>query len=126
MTLQVSLKEDRPNVFSAKLKGSLDTSNYLDLEDRLKEVIDDDTRAVVLDMGDVNYVSSAGIRTVMWARKTLTAQNANFSMINLQPTIKKIFNTMKLLPILDIFDDMPQADKFIDQIINEELARRQK
>jgi len=123
MPLDMKLKQEREHVFSARLKGSLDGDNYLDLEKELQKIIKDDTKAVILDMSEVDYVSSAGIRSVMWARKTLKAMNANFSMVNLKPQIKNIFDTMKLLPILDIFNDMPEADKYIDQIIEEEMGR---
>ena len=45
-------------------------------------------------------------------------------MINLQPQIKKVFDAMKILPIIDIFDDMPEADKYIDQVIKEEIKKQ--
>ena len=44
-------------------------------------------------------------------------------MMNLQPKIQKIFDVMKLLPIMNIFEDMPEADKYIDEIINEEMKK---
>ena len=56
MSLTMKFTEDKTHVFSGKLLGSLDESSYLDLEDKLKSIIDDDTKAVVLDMGDVDYV----------------------------------------------------------------------
>ncbi len=120
MTLAIKTIEKKEHVYSVCLKGSLDTDTYQSLEKALKELIGDATKAVVLDMAGVDYVSSIGIRVVMWTKKTLEAGNATFAMIDLQPQVQKVFDVMKLLPILDIFEDMPEADKYIDQILKEE------
>ena len=123
MSLNIKLQEKRPNVFHAEIKGAIDSETHMDLEKALGDVIKENTKALVLDMKGIDYVSSIGIRAIMWAKKTLEGYNASFSMVDMQPKIKNIFDMMKLLPIFDIFDDMPQADKFIDQMIEEELKR---
>ncbi|MFH1995535.1 MAG: STAS domain-containing protein [Candidatus Omnitrophota bacterium] len=61
--------------------------------------------------------------TIIWAKKTLKDKNATFAMVNLQPQIEKIFEMMKILPVIDIFDDMEEADKYIDQMITDEIEK---
>ncbi len=89
----------------------------------MAEIIGEQTKAVVFNMGGVDYISSLGIGLVMKTKKALESMGATFAMISLQPQIKKVFDAMKILPIIDIFDDMPEADKYIDQIIKEELEK---
>jgi len=124
MTLDIRVIKKRDYVYSVELKGSLDNETYMQLEDELKEIVGDKTKALILDMGGLSYISSAGVRVVIWAKKTLKARNATFGMTNLQPQIKKVFDVMKILPIIDIFDDMPEADKYIDQVIKEEIEKQ--
>ncbi|MBN2097288.1 MAG: STAS domain-containing protein [Candidatus Omnitrophica bacterium] len=124
MALEIKITEKKSNVYLVALKGSIDVETYQELEEKLKRMINDQTKAVILDLGGVDYISSIGIKVVLWAKKALQAQNANFAMTNLQPQIKKVFDVMKILPIIDIFDDMPEADKYIDQVIKEEMNKK--
>lgn len=126
MALDIKIIKKKDYVYSVELKGSLDSETYTELEDELKEIIDEKTKAVILDMAGVDYVSSIGIRVLVGAKKSLEGKNASFAMMNLQPQIKKIFDVMKILPMFDIFDGMPEADKYIDQIIKEEIEKQGK
>ena len=124
MALDIKIIKKRDYVYSVELTGSIDLETYQQLEEELKEIIDERTKAVILDMSNVNYISSIGIRVIMWAKKALQGKHATFAMINLQPQIKKVFDIMKILPMLDIFEDMPEADKYIDQMIKEEIEKQ--
>ena len=124
MALDIKIIKKKEYVYSVQLEGSIDTETSPDLEEELKEIIDEKTKAVILDMSGVNYLSSAGIRVVIWAKKALQEKNATFAMINLQPQIKKVFEIMKILPMVNIFDDMSEADKYIDQVIKEEIEKQ--
>ncbi|NQT22753.1 MAG: STAS domain-containing protein [Candidatus Omnitrophica bacterium] len=124
MSLDIKIIKKRDYVYSAELAGAIDGESYQQLEEELKEIIDEKTKAVILDMGRVDYISSIGIRVVVWAKKQLQKRNATFAMINLQPQIKKVFEMMKILPMVDIFSNMPEADKYIDQIIKDEIAKK--
>jgi anti-anti-sigma factor len=123
LKIRISKKENYS--FVVDLAGSLDFETHEQLDKELKKIIGGQTKAVVFDMGKVDYISSAGIGLVLKTKKALEDMGATFAMISLQPQIKKVFDVMKLLPIIDIFNDMPEAEKYIDQIINEELRKGQ-
>jgi anti-anti-sigma factor len=122
MTLSTNIVKKKNFVYTVVLEGSLDSETYQGLEAELSEIIDDKIKAIVLDMGGLTYISSAGIRVVLSTEKALKKRGASFAMINLQPQIKKVFEAMKILPIFNIFDDMTEADKYIDEIIKEEIS----
>ncbi|NQT00338.1 MAG: STAS domain-containing protein [Candidatus Omnitrophica bacterium] len=124
MSLDIKVIKKRDYVYSIELTGSLDNDTASDLEAELKEIIDEKTKVVMFDMSNVEYVSSAGIRVVMLAKKTLEQKQAKFAMVNLKPQIEKVFEVVKILPMIDIFDDMPEADKYIDQMIKDELEKQ--
>jgi anti-anti-sigma factor len=124
MALDISIIKKKNYVYSVELKGSVDSETSPQLEEELKEIIDEKTKAVILDMKGVDYISSMGIRVIIWAKKALKEKQATFAMVNLQPQIKKVFDAMKILPMIDIFNDMPEADKYIDQIIKEEIKKQ--
>ena len=115
----------KPNyVYAVELKGSIDAETHQRLEDELKQIIDEKTKAVILDMEGVKYISSIGIKAILVTKKALEKVQANFSMINLQPQIEKVLDAVRILPMIDIFKDMPEADQYIDQIIQEEIKKQ--
>lgn len=123
MALDIKVIKKKDYVYSVELKGSIDNETYQELEGHLKEIIDEKTKVVIVDMKGVTYISSIGIKVVIWAKKELERKKASFAMIDLQPQIKKVFDAMKILPMIDIFEDMPEADKYIDQMIKEEIEK---
>jgi len=113
-------------VYTVNMTGSLDSGNYELFERELQGLIDEKTRAVVLDMKGLEYISSAGIRVVISTEKALKRQGASFAMINLQPQIKRVFEAMKILPIFNVFEDIREADRYLDEVIQEEIAKDKK
>jgi anti-anti-sigma factor len=126
MELSTNIIKRKNYVYTVELKGSLDSDSYQGLEEELLEIIDEKTKAVILDMKGLEYISSAGIRVILSTEKLLKRKGANFAMINLQPQIKKVFDAMKILPIFNIFEDMEEADKYLDEIIKEEIDKEKK
>ncbi|MFH1867977.1 MAG: STAS domain-containing protein [Candidatus Omnitrophota bacterium] len=124
MSLDIKVIKKKDYVYSVDLDGSIDNETYTQFEDELREIIDEKTKAIIVDMAKVTYVSSIGIRVIIWATKDLKKKNATFAMINLQTQIKKVFEAVKILPIIDIFDDLAEADMYIDQIIKDELEKQ--
>ena len=126
MALDLRIIKKKEYAYMVELKGSLDTETHQQLKEELDEIINDQTKAVVLDMLHLDYISSAGISVVLGTKKILKHKNVHFAMVNLKPQIEKVFETMKILPMVNIFDDMPEADKYIDQIIKEEVEKQAK
>ena len=75
-------------------------------------------------MKGIDYISSIGIKVILDTKRQVEQRQASFSMVNLQPQIRKVLNVMKVLPMIDIFEDMKEADKYIDQIIREEIEKQ--
>lgn len=121
--LDIKVVKKGNNIYLIELNGSIDSDTHIKLESELNKIINENTKAVIFDMRRVGYVSSIGIRVMIGAKKSLEAKGASFAMVNLQPQIKKVFDVMKLLPMFEIFDGMPELDKYIDQIIKEEIDK---
>ena len=85
-------------VFS--LDGRLDTITAPQLEEEVKASIDDITE-LVFDFSDLTYVSSAGLRVLLSAQKTM---NEKGSMVvkNVSDEIQEIFDVTGFSDILTI------------------------
>lgn len=72
MTLTITTEEmDRCTVI--KPSGRIDSSNAGDFDIALNEVIDGGQKNLVLDLSEIEYMSSAGLRAIVSARKVVKA-----------------------------------------------------
>ena len=93
-------KDIQNNVMTLKLSGRLDTTTSPELEQVLKESIDgiEDLR---MDFSDLEYISSAGLRILLSAQKTMNKQG-EMSITGVIDTISEIFEITGFSDILTI------------------------
>ena len=82
------------------LKGRLDTLTAPQLEDSLKEDLDNVT-AIVLDLEELEYISSAGLRVLLSAQKTMSVKGT-MVLRNVSEEIHEIFDVTGFSDILTI------------------------
>ncbi len=82
------------------LEGRLDTTTAPELEKKLKEEIGDVTE-LILDLSDMVYISSAGLRVLLSSQKTMNKQG---SMVvrNVSEEVLEIFEMTGFSDILTI------------------------
>ena len=72
------------------LSGRLDTASSSALELNLNELIDG-TADMVFDLKDLSYISSSGLRVLLQAQKTMTANNRKLAVRNANGSVKDVF-----------------------------------
>lgn len=101
MALTVNVDEKTTNVATLALEGSLDTTSYMILETKVDPILARDTTFIVFDMQGVDYISSAGVRIILKAKKALKKRRGHVLLIHLQPQVKKAFDFINALPSLE-------------------------
>ncbi|MBF6025338.1 STAS domain-containing protein [Lysobacter niastensis] len=96
------------------LGGRLDTHSYDELDRRLAPVLASNIQSLVLDLASLEYISSAGVRSIFKARKALASRNGKVLVLNPQPQIKKVFDVVKAVPLNEIFTSTEEADAYLD------------
>jgi len=66
-------------------------------------------RALVLDLADVAYISSMGLRVLMMAAKHLRGQNARIAVAALQPVVDEIFSIARFNHVVEVFPSVGAA-----------------
>lgn len=66
-------------------------------------------KAVVLDFGGVDYISSAGLRVLMLAARSARAAGGSVSVADLQPVVKEIFEISRFDKVLPCHAGVDQA-----------------
>ena len=95
--------------------GRLDTHTYAELDQALAPLLANPAViSLVLDLEGLDYISSAGIRSVFKARKALAARAGKVLVVNPQPQIQKVFDLVKAVPLNEIFTSVAEADAYLD------------
>lgn len=100
-------------VVTLQLAGSLDTATAPELERQLASVMMGPVKAVVFDLAQLKFLSSAGIRVFSTTRKTLQEQGGQTSFVNLQPQVEMVFEVIKSLPGIAVFKDATELDRYL-------------
>lgn len=82
------------------LEGRLDTVSAPGLEEILRGSLDGVTE-LVLDFEKLEYISSAGLRVLLWAQKTMNRQGT-MEICSVNETIMEVFEVTGFSEILTI------------------------
>ena len=97
--LNIEKKQDGKDLTVA-LTGRLDTVTAPELESELASSLDD-VENLVIDMTDLEYISSAGLRVLLTAQKTMN-QKGSMKLTNVNETVMEIFDVTGFVDILTI------------------------
>ena len=81
------------------LEGRLDTKSAPEFEAEIKKGLDD-VETLIIDMAKLDYVSSAGLRVIMFAKKQM--KNKEMIIENVNEGIMEVFEMTGFADILDI------------------------
>ena len=82
------------------LEGRLDTTTAPELEQELKNSLDGVTD-LTLDLAKLDYISSAGLRVLLLAHKTMMKQG-QMKVTNASEIVKEVFEVTGFCDILNI------------------------
>jgi anti-anti-sigma factor len=71
---------------------------------------------LVLDLQELDYISSAGLRSIFRARKALGMRDGRVLVVNPQPQVQKVFDIVKAVPVREIFRSVEELDSYLDRI----------
>lgn len=132
MEIGVVQKEGRAGVTVLQPKGRVDGSNYTELVVAAQEQYRGGARNFLLDLSDVDYISSAGLvamhNIVMLARFGIlpndesgwesfraigrdveSGYQPNVKLLNPQPRVQKVLSMSGMDQFLEVFEDLDAA-----------------
>jgi len=93
-------KNTNETELTVALTGRLDTTTAPELEKELKASLDG-VSALAIDMAALEYISSAGLRVLLSAQKTMNKQG-EMKIVHVGETIMEIFEVTGFSDILSI------------------------
>lgn len=118
MTFELHPEKTAANRLVLHLKGRLDAMTYLDFDTAAQPLLDALARGstVVLDLAGLEYISSAGLRSVARIRKATRAIDGHTLLLDPQPQVRKVFDIVKAVPVSEVFTSTSELDAYLDRI----------
>ena len=109
MTAQVNTKEYK-HVDLIEVSGRIDSSTAPLLEQALKKLMQDGHFHIVVDLGETEFMSSAGLRALIAALKeTRRFNRGDVRLANMPPKINKAFELAGFLELFKVYDNSVDA-----------------
>ena len=101
--------ERKGEVLVAQTVDRVDGANAHEFQDALQGVIEDSDRAVILDMEQLTYISSAGLRVILLIARTLQRQDGSLVVCSLSGLVREVFEISGFDKIIQTHDTQEQA-----------------
>lgn len=93
------------------LSGTIETTNASGLEDTLERIINDRCFRIVVDLGMVKYISSAGWGIFISEIKRIRRNGGDIKLAAMTPEVREVFELLEFNSILEPFLDKQDAVK---------------
>jgi anti-sigma B factor antagonist len=90
--LRIELENNGFGLHVMRLSGALDGLTYLDLLKAFNQSIEKEAKRIVLDMNEVDYVSSAGLRVLLQGAKALKETEGEIVLFGMNSAVKEVFS----------------------------------
>lgn len=114
MSLKVRVEEGRSLTKTLVLEGRLDNESVADFDQQLDAVLASAVKVVVLDLGKLEYITSAGLRSIFRAQKAMQARAGKAVLLNPQPTVQKVLDIVKVAELGSVFRNVQELDAYLD------------
>jgi anti-sigma B factor antagonist len=118
MTFHLHREASSPMRSTLRLQGRLDALTFGEFDEAVAEVLRnmEAESTIVLDLSSLEYISSAGLRSIAKIRRTMRARNGHTLLLNPQPQVSKVFEVVKAVPINEVFSNVHELDEYLDRI----------
>lgn len=104
--------DEGPNALVVSVAGKIDASNSPEIENEIATYTATVQKIVILDLQELEYISSAGLRVVLISAKNLKARGQDLFISGLQGSVKDVFELSGFYSIFKIFQTVEDAAKF--------------
>jgi anti-anti-sigma factor len=116
MRLNITIEDSRAFTKTVSLEGRLDNETAPELDQKLDDILSSPMKVLVFDLAGLEYISSAGIRSIFKAQKAMKARSGEAVVVHPQPTVKKVFDIVKAVNLKTVFASVKELDTYLDTI----------
>lgn len=105
-------KQIEEKLLMLKISGELDASTAIKLDDEISGALESNQINILVDCGDLSYISSAGFGVFVSNIKDLQTRAGKFVLYNLSDNVFETFRILGLNDLLTIANTEKEAKAF--------------
>jgi len=103
MDLVTKTPPSHPDITVIYLKGRLDVHYSTGIEEEINKMIAQGKVQLIINLQDVEYLSSSGLRIFIATERQLKNKNGKLKLVKMSEAVKKIFMVVELLDMFEIY-----------------------
>lgn len=108
--MKISMKKTG-NHLIIKVIGRIDAHTSISFRDYVLDAIKNEKRDLVIDLSEVGYISSAGLRALFMIDEKTRGKGKKCSLCSVAP---EVYSVIKMTGVVDIFRIYPSLDAVIN------------
>jgi anti-anti-sigma factor len=93
----------------AKAEGRVDGANAQEFQEALEAAIGEMDRVVILELEQLSYISSAGLRAILSTARALQQKDTKFAICSLSDSIREVFQVSGFDQIITVSASREEA-----------------
>ncbi len=103
ITVSVADHSNHKDIVVLTVKGFIDTTTAPEFEKKFLGVLSDKKYKLIVDLKDVNYISSAGWGIFISEIKRIRSQKGDLILVGMNPEVSEVFELLEFNSILKSF-----------------------
>lgn len=108
MMIEIGSKKQKDATI-VSIKGRMDALSSPDFERHLEALMETGVKNFILNLEELNYISSAGLRSILIIAKKLKEKEGRISLACLTKAVKEIFVVSGFISLFPIYDSLDLA-----------------
>ena len=118
--LSVEKTGSQNSVSVIKVGGYIDTTTSSELEHALNSLLKAGSYNIIIDLGNVDYVSSAGWGIFISEIKGIREKGGDLKLVRMIPEVYEVFELLEFHYILKAFDTLEEAVSDFERLLSNE------
>jgi stage II sporulation protein AA (anti-sigma F factor antagonist) len=100
-------KESNVDVIS--VKGKMDGASFPEFDKEMAELMARGGKNFIIDFGELDYISSAGLRSILVAAKKIKGKEGKLLLASLKDVVQEVFEISGFSSIIPIYESTESA-----------------
>lgn len=101
--------DNRQSVSVMKVKGRVDSETAPELDGALTKLLQDNHNQIILNLQDVDYMSSAGLRAIVKAYQAAKKSGGDLRLAAVSEPVEVILRTVGMMQMLQLYPTEQEA-----------------
>ncbi len=101
------------NIVKISLSGRMDLAGVKTIEKDFSRMTEAPRSAIIVDMSDVAYMASIGIRSLLINAKSVSARGGKYVISSMQSDVRNVLEVTGIDQLIKVYDTLDDAIKYM-------------